>query len=290
MQRITIFIFLFFIFTANLHAYEKPRIFVIPFEVGISRVPNDTAKEITDLFVSALIKSKSVEVIDAQKIENFSKDLDFEQILKIAKSAKSNKIFMGKINQVELRKNDLLFFDLYRAIFGLNIKVIDVESALIEQEYSIEEQDYYTNLSLPKEIWGYSEKGQLSFDGSIFKDLAKKALKDYWMSLILSLLHILFTLKEIGLMLIKKTDCVKIGQRMDVVRDAKQIKHPITQKTIYLPADSIATLEIREIGHEVSKAYIIEQDKKIKVGDKVMYRCEREKVEDTNVIFFKSSD
>ncbi len=77
---------------------------------------------------------------------------------------------------------------------------------------------------------------------------------------------------------------------MDVVRDAKQIKHPITQKTIYLPADSIATLEIREIGHEVSKAYIIEQDKKIKVGDKVMYRCEREKVEDTNVIFFKSSD
>ncbi|GAB6182314.1 hypothetical protein JCM13991_00550 [Thermodesulfovibrio hydrogeniphilus] len=105
MQRITIFIFLFFIFTANLHAYEKPRIFVIPFEVGISRVPNDTAKEITDLFVSALIKSKSVEVIDAQKIENFSKDLDFEQILKIAKSAKSNKIFMGKINQVELPKN-----------------------------------------------------------------------------------------------------------------------------------------------------------------------------------------
>ncbi len=61
---------------------------------------------------------------------------------------------------------------------------------------------------------------------------------------------------------VKKTDCVKIGQRMDVVRDAKQIRHPITQKTIYLPADSIATLEIREIGHEVSKAYTIEQDKK----------------------------
>ncbi len=106
------------------------------------------------MFISAIIKSKSVEVIDGQKIENFSKDLDFEQILKIAKSAKSNKIFMGKITQMELRKNDLLFLDFYRAVFALNIKVIDVKSGLIEQEYSIEEQDYYTNLSLLKEIWG----------------------------------------------------------------------------------------------------------------------------------------
>jgi hypothetical protein len=290
---------LFVFLSGSAHATDKMRIAILPFEIGASGVPPDAAVGLADMMVTALVKTKMYEIVEREQLQKILSEQKFgmsglvdpSTAAQIGKMLGVKKIFIGKITQMGITQTDAIFIKVATAKVSIDMRIIDVETGVIESAETASADEKMARLS-GENIAALTQKEQLrgvqagvhSFDQSVFADASRKAV-DMMVDKILENVEVLGYVVMIEgstvMTDLTKAHGVQPGIRLPVVRMGKPIIHPATGKVLSVGKETVGNIEITEVESELSKAKILDSKGAIKVGDRVsMKGIKRKKKEE----------
>lgn len=299
LRRILMVVGVFVILCGNAYATDKMRIAILPFEIGASGVPPDAAVGLADMMVTALVKTKMYEIVEREQLQKILSEQKFRMsglvdpstAVQIGKMLGIKKIFIGKITQMGITETDAIFIKVATAKVSIDVRIIDVETGVIEIAETATADEKMTRFSgeniaalLQKEQLRGIQVGVHSFDKSVFADTSRKAL-DLLVDKILENVEVLgYVVVVEGSVImtdLTKAHGIQLGMQLPVVRMGKPIIHPATGKVMSVGKETVGNIEITEVESELSKAKILDSKGQIKVGDRVsMKGIKRKKKEE----------
>ena len=294
MKKLVFLILLCLIVSMPLVSYAKVRVAVVDFANKSSFSGSGLGSGISDMFVTALVKTGKASVIERDELTKVISEQGFSQsalvnpktAIEIGKILGVQYLIMGNVTEygVAERKMGAVLFAINQveARVAIDARVIDTRTGEITIAKSASASETQTGIALPA-LYDL-QIGSENYDQTIIGKAARKAVDDLADKLAVKFI-------TLGKVVFVKGSLVKIDLGIDsevtkeavfeVQRKGEAIKDPDTGEVLEYETEKVGEIKVTDVRQKLSNAEIIslEKGKEIKIGDEL-----KEKTPNTKLI------
>jgi curli biogenesis system outer membrane secretion channel CsgG len=263
-------------------SFGKLKVAVVDFANKSSFSGHGLGNGISDMFVTALVKTNRVSVVERDQLKKVLDEQGFSNssladpstAIKVGKILGVQYIILGNVTEYGVSEHNIgvVFVGVSNteARVAVDARVIDTTNGEIIIADSGSGSDSESGIAVAS-LYNLDIGGR-GYEETIIGKAARKAVNE-----LAGKVAVKFTLK--GKVIVVTGDTVKInlgknagmaaGMVMDVTRRGEEIKDPDTGEVLEVSEDSVGRIEITSVKEKISDAKVksLESGKKMKVGD-----------------------